>query len=46
MFFKTIVRNTIGVIGFPLTIWNFVMDKKYKVQPPGEITKTKYSDVM
>lgn len=41
----TSIRNTLGVIGFPLTIWNLATDRKNKVEPPGYIVKTKFSDV-
>ncbi|MBB6452325.1 pimeloyl-ACP methyl ester carboxylesterase [Salirhabdus euzebyi] len=42
---STVVRNTLGIIGFPLTIWNLLMIQKNKVKPPGQIIKTTHSDV-
>lgn len=41
----TIIRNTLGVAAFPLTIWNLVTDRKNRIEPPGQIVKTKLSDV-
>lgn len=45
MHVPTIIRNTIGVVGFPLTIWNLATDRKNRVEAPGQIVKTKLSDV-
>lgn len=41
----TIVRNTLGAIGFPLTLWNWAVDRKNRVNPPGQIIKTRMSEV-
>lgn len=41
----TIVRNTLGAIGLPLTLWNLAMDRKNRVNPPGQIIKTSMSEV-
>jgi pimeloyl-ACP methyl ester carboxylesterase len=40
-----ILKYAIGVIVFPLTIWNLAMDRKNKVKPPGQMIKTNFSDV-
>ncbi|WP_053367971.1 alpha/beta hydrolase [Bacillus sp. FJAT-27245] len=45
MIFPTILRNTLGTIGFPFTIWNLAMDRKNRVEPPGQIIKTKNADI-
>lgn len=45
MTLATIFRNALGVVGFPLTIWNLAVDRKNKVKPPGQIIKTKFSEV-
>ena len=45
MSLTTIVRNTLGIVGLPLTLWNFVMERKNKVSPPGQIIKTRFSEV-
>jgi len=41
----TIIRNIIGVVGFPLTIWNLATDRKNMVDAPGQIVKTMFSEV-
>ncbi|WP_453989868.1 alpha/beta hydrolase [Bacillus nitroreducens] len=41
----TFVRNSLGVIGFPLTLWNIMLDRKNKVDPPGKMIKTRHSNV-
>ncbi len=45
MIFPTIARNTLGIMGFPLTLWNLTMDRKNKVNPLGQIIKTSKSEV-
>ncbi|PFN27907.1 alpha/beta hydrolase [Bacillus cereus] len=45
MIFSTIVRNTLGAIGFPFTMWNLALDRKNKVEPPGQIIKTSFSEI-
>ncbi|MEH7239015.1 alpha/beta hydrolase [Bacillus sp. JJ1562] len=45
MILPTIVRNTLGIIGLPLTLWNIAMDRKNKVDPPGQIITTRLSAV-
>lgn len=45
MISPTLIRNTLGIIGFPFTIWNLANNTKNKVQPPGQSVKTKNSDV-
>jgi hypothetical protein len=45
MIIPTIFRNTIGIIGLPLTLWNLAMNSKNQVNPPGQIIKTRLSDV-
>ncbi|MBT2663356.1 alpha/beta hydrolase [Bacillus sp. ISL-45] len=45
MSLPTIARNTLGIIGVPLTLWNLYMNRKNKVSPPGQIIKTKLSEV-
>lgn len=45
MIIPTILRNALGVIGFPFTIWNLAMDRKNRVHPPGQMIKTKNSDI-
>jgi pimeloyl-ACP methyl ester carboxylesterase len=45
MILHTIVRNTLGTIGLPFTLWNLSFDKKNKVEPPGQIVKTRLSEV-
>lgn len=41
----TVFRNMLGVIAFPLTVWNLVMNKVKETAPPGQIIQTKHSDV-
>lgn len=45
MIFSTIVRNTLGTVGFPFTMWNLALDRKNKVEPPGQIIKTSFSEI-
>ncbi|OCA90329.1 hypothetical protein A8F94_00015 [Bacillus sp. FJAT-27225] len=45
MILPTIARNTLGIMGFPLTLWNLALDRKNKVNPPGQIIKTRMSEV-
>ncbi|WP_059173999.1 alpha/beta fold hydrolase [Bacillus sp. FJAT-27445] len=45
MIIPTIIRNALGTIGFPFTIWNLAMDRKNRVEPPGQIIKTRFSDI-
>jgi pimeloyl-ACP methyl ester carboxylesterase len=45
MTFHTVCRNILGIVAFPLTIWNLAADRKNKVKPPGQIIKTRCSDV-
>lgn len=41
----TITRNLLGVIAFPLTTWNLIMNQINKVAPLGQIIQTKHSEV-
>lgn len=45
MSLPTIARNTLGIIGLPFTLLNLTMNRKNKVSPPGEIIKTRLSEV-
>lgn len=40
-----IVRVLLGVVLFPLSLWNLAMNKKSKMDPPGRIVKTENSNV-
>lgn len=39
------LRMGLGIALFPLTIWNITMNHKNKINPPGNIIKTKNSNV-
>lgn len=41
----TIARNILGALAFPITAWNLVMNERNKVAPPGQIIRTKNSDM-
>ncbi len=41
----SVIRTVIGCIGFPLTIWNTIQARKNATLPPGQIVRTKYSDL-
>jgi pimeloyl-ACP methyl ester carboxylesterase len=45
MSLHTIARNTLGIIGLPFTLWNLSMNRKNRVSPPGQIIKTRLSEV-
>ncbi|WP_226086581.1 alpha/beta fold hydrolase [Mesobacillus sp. S13] len=45
MILSTLIRNTLGTVGFPFTLWNLAIERKNKVKPPGQIIKTKSSEV-
>lgn len=45
MSLPTIARNTLATIGLPVTLWNLSMNRKNKVSPPGQIIKTRFSEV-
>lgn len=41
----TVFRNILGVIAFPLTLWNLAMNNMNKTAPPGQMIQTKHSNV-
>ncbi|WP_391205265.1 alpha/beta hydrolase [Psychrobacillus sp. L4] len=41
----TFIRSILGVVAFPLTIWNLAMNQLNKIAPPGQLIETKYSDI-
>jgi len=45
MSLPTIARNTLGIIGLPFTLLNLSMNRKNRVSPPGQIIKTRLSEV-
>ena len=40
-----IVRIIVGIVLFPLSIWNLLMNRKNKMNPPGRIVETENSKV-
>lgn len=41
----TFIRNSLGIVLFPLTLWNITMNHRNKINPPGNIIKTKKSNI-
>lgn len=39
------IRNILGIVLFPLSLWNLSMNQKNKMTPPGKIVKTEKSSV-